>query len=83
MVDGKTVLSVEIDSIGRESVDAMCTRTGIKKRLIVGRILTWVANQDVGFQAVILGQVPAVDGAAILRRLADDLCPPVKAKRRA
>ncbi|MBW8035694.1 MAG: hypothetical protein FVQ79_08715 [Planctomycetes bacterium] len=58
--------SIKITDSGKKAMDGLYQKRGIKKVELVGRAMEWLAAQDESLQAIVLGQVNAVDEAEIL-----------------
>lgn len=61
-----TEKGIKITVSGKKALDRLYDDTGIKKLVIVGRAIEWVATQDKTLQSVILGQIDPVDSLEIL-----------------
>lgn len=59
-------LGIKITVSGKKALDQLYGERGIKKLVIVGRAIEWVASQDKTLQSVILGQADPVDSLGVL-----------------
>lgn len=59
-------LGIKITVPGKKALDQLYDERGIKKLVIVGRAMEWVADQDKTLQSVILGQADPIDTLAVL-----------------
>ncbi len=69
----RIILSIELTKSASLSLDAVCKRTGMTKKEIVARSLSWMALQGPDLQAVILDLVTPQTQSHLLRAAADEL----------
>jgi len=63
-------IGIELTTIASRALDEVCKRTGIPKREVVSRALTWFARQDPIYQAIILDLIPDLTVDEIRRKAA-------------
>ena len=66
----KRTVSIELSPDAVKAMEQAVKASGMKKRKLVARVLTWFAAQDRSVCAVILGQVTSQDAAILLRAAA-------------